>query len=121
MWIGLTIAIAIATVVLGWWTVPVVSAIWTLAMPRRGGVTLAAFSGATAWGVLLLIVRRDGPVGALDSILSAVLQMPPRAGIALTVLYAAVLAGSAALIAQSLRPPARRRRTTEVSSSSLSR
>ena len=28
----------IATVFIGWWAVPVVAALWTLLMPRRGAV-----------------------------------------------------------------------------------
>ncbi len=104
MWLGLALAIAAATVVAGWWMVPLVSLAWTLAMPRRGGVLVAALSGAAAWGLLLLLVRRNGPVGVLDGVLSGTLQLPAGGAIALTLVFAGLLAGSAALVAQSIRP-----------------
>jgi hypothetical protein len=117
-WIGLALVIAVTTALLGWWTVPVVSALWTLALPRRGGVIIAALSGAAAWGTLLLLLRRDGPVGEVDRVLSGTLQLPPGAAVGLTLAYAALLAGAAALVAQSLRPVTT---TSRVSSSSPSR
>jgi hypothetical protein len=103
-WIGLALVIAVATAVAGWWAVPIASAVWTLALPRRGGVMIAAFSGAAAWGMLLLLLRRDGPVGDVDRVLSGTLGLPPGAGVGLTLAYAALLAGAAALVAQSVRP-----------------
>jgi hypothetical protein len=115
---SLVAGIVAGTVLFGWWTVPVVSAALTLAMPRRGGVMIAAFGGALAWAFLLMLVRRNGPVGALDRVLSGTLQMPPGSGIALTIVYAALLAGAAALIAQSIRVPRSARETANASSRS---
>ena len=116
-WIGLALVIAATTVIAGWWTVPIVSALWTLSLPRRGGVMLAALSGATAWGMLLLLLRRNGPVGAVDRVLSGTLQLPPGAGVGLTLAYAALLAGAAALVAQSLREVKGRKKVTASSPS----
>lgn len=107
-WIGLALAIAVATAVAGWWAVPITSAVWTLALPRRGGVLIAAFSGAAAWGILLLLLRRDGPVGAVDRVLSGTLQLPPGGAIGLTLAFAGLLAGAAALVAQSIREPGKK-------------
>jgi hypothetical protein len=109
-WLGLALTIAVATAIAGWWTVPVVSAVWTLALPRRGGIMIAAFSGATAWGSLLLMPGRDGPIGAVDRVLAGTMQLPPGAGIGLTLAFAALLAGAAALVSQSIRPVEGRRR-----------
>lgn len=104
MWIAMTTTIAIATVFGAWWATPIVSAIWMFTLPRRGGTTIAAVSGASAWGLLLLIARRSGPIGALDTVLSGTLGLPPRSGLILTILYAALIAGAAALVAQAIRP-----------------
>lgn len=101
--IGMLIVQAAGTAFVGWWTVPVIAGIWTYLLPRRGEVILAALGGGVAWGILLLIVRRNGPVGDMDRVLSGTLQMPPGASIGLTVMYAALLAGAAALVAQALR------------------
>jgi hypothetical protein len=107
-WFGQAMVIAVATVVAGWWTVPIVGALWAFVLPRRGGILIAVFSGAAAWGLLLLILRVKGPVGAVDRVLAGTLQMPPGAGVGLTLVFAALLAGSAAMVAQSLRPPEKR-------------
>ena len=102
--VALALALALATVVVGWWTVPLVSGVWTLAAPRRAAVIYAAFAGAIAWGSLLTWTARVGPVGALDRLLAQVMNMPRGGVIGLTLLYAALLAGSAALLAQAFRP-----------------
>ena len=120
MWIGLALLLAVSTALAGWWAVPIVSAAFTLALPRRGGVMIAAFSGAAAWGLLLMLAGRDGPVGDVDRVLSGTLQLPPGGGMLLTVLFAAVLAGAAALVAQAIRVP-QRTRGPDVSSLSPSR
>lgn len=102
--VALILTIAIATVVVGWWTVPVIAGIWTLAAPRRAAVIYAAFAGAAAWGVTLLLIARVGPVGAVDGLLAQIMNVPPRTLIGLTLAYGALLAGSAALLAQAIRP-----------------
>jgi hypothetical protein len=102
--IALILTLAIATVVVGWWSVPVVAGLWTLAAPRRAAVIYASFAGAAAWGTMLLLIARVGPVTAVDSLLAQIMNVPPHALIEFTVLYGALLAGSAALLAQSIRP-----------------
>jgi len=54
------------------------------------------------------LIARVGPVAAVDSLLAQIMNVPPHALIELTVLYGALLAGSAALVAQSIRPPGSR-------------
>jgi hypothetical protein len=103
--LGLVLLIAAGTAFVGWWTVPIVAGVWTLAFPRRGAVLYAAFAGALAWGALLLQASRSGPIGQLDALLSGVMSLPPRFPLLLTLSYAALLAGAAALIAQAIRPP----------------
>jgi hypothetical protein len=102
--LALTAAIICGTVFVGWWTVPVVSGAWTLASPRRGNVLQAATAGAFAWGALLIIAYRGGPVGALDQILAQIMQVPRWSLLWLTVAFGSLLAGSSALLAQAIRP-----------------
>jgi len=102
--VALILTIAIATALVGWWSVPIVAGIWTLAAPRRAAVIYASFAGASAWGSMLLLIARGGPVGELNALLSQIMNVPGWGLIALTIAYGALLAGSAALIAQSIRP-----------------
>jgi hypothetical protein len=102
----LTAALALATVVAGWWAVPVVAGVWTFVAPRRGAVLYAAAAGAFAWGALLVWYGRSAPVGGVDALLTQLLSVPANSFTALTLVYAALLAGSAALVAQSFRAPA---------------
>jgi hypothetical protein len=75
--LALVFALSVATAVAGWWTVPLVSGLWTLAAPRRAAVIYAAFAGALAWASLLAWTARAGPVGALDRLLAQAIR-PPR-------------------------------------------
>ena len=103
--VALILTIAVATAIAGWWAVPLVSGMWTLAAPRRAAVIYAAFAGAAAWAALLIWAARAGPIGGVDALLTPIMNLPPRALIGLTLLYAALLAGAAALLAQAIRPP----------------
>ena len=105
--IALTLTLIVATVFVAWWTVPVVSFVWTLAAPRRAAVFYAAFSGAAAWGALLAWMSRSAPIGDVDALMSRIMDVPERSIVLLTLAYAGLLAGSAALVAQSIRPPQR--------------
>ncbi|HKS06696.1 MAG TPA: hypothetical protein VJR92_10320 [Gemmatimonadaceae bacterium] len=105
--IAFTLTLIITTVFVGWWTVPVVAFVWTLATPRRAAVIYAAFAGAMAWGALLSWMSRTAPIGAVDSLMAQIMDVPQRSIVMLTLAYAALLAGSAALVAQSIRPPVR--------------
>lgn len=108
----LALVAALATVFVGWWTVPLVAGIWTLAVPRRGSALSAALAAAAAWSALLAIAARSGPIGGVADLMGQVLSVPPPAVITLTVAYGALLAGSAALVAQAVRPPAENVRPT---------
>lgn len=111
--IALILTLAVATAIAGWWTVPVVAFVWTLASPRRAAVFYASFAGAVAWGSLLAWMARTAPVGAVDALMASIMDVPERAIIALTLAYAALLAGTAALVAQAIRPPNRRVRVLD--------
>lgn len=101
--LALTAVLAVATVLIGWSAVPVVAAVWVYSMPRRGAVIYAAVAGALAWGGLLLWYARSAPIGAADALVTEILGVPARSLIVLTLAYAALLSGSAALVAQWIR------------------
>jgi hypothetical protein len=103
--VALILTLIVATVFVAWWAVPVVAFAWTLATPRRAAVFYAAFAGATAWGALLSWMSRSAPIGQVDALMAQIMDVPERSIVLLTLTYAALLAGSAALVAQSIRPP----------------
>ncbi len=84
------------------------AAIWALAQrtARRPGVT-AGLSAAAAWGMLLLWLELTGSVGTLARLLGGILGTPGVVIIALTLIFPALLAGSAASLVAALRPEGR--------------
>ena len=104
VWLVLVEATALSTAALGWWTVPVVAAIWGLASSAARGVWWkAALAAAAAWGLLLIVTATQGPVGLLAAKLGGLFGLPALAMIMLTLLFPALLAGSAAELAAMLR------------------
>jgi hypothetical protein len=100
--LGLTICFAGATVAVGWWGVPIVgliAGVW--AVHRRaapaGFSVLAAASAMAAWAALLLWTATQGPVITLATTLGHVAGVPAAALVVLTLCFAGLLAGSAAL------------------------
>jgi hypothetical protein len=111
-WLVLTALCAVGTVLVAWWAVPIISAIWALALPRRGGVLTATAAGACAWGLLLAVAARNGRIDDVAELTGAILGTSALAVVALTVLYGALLAGSAALVARAIIPVTARRSHT---------
>lgn len=101
-WIGLILGFAAATLVLGWWGVPAVGAIWGLIRNRSGAWRAAAITAAVAWTVLLAAALVDA-LGIVVSQLDGALRLPALGGVILTVVFPAVLAGSAAELAFVIR------------------
>ena len=75
---------------------------------RRWLAVLIALGAAAAWAVLLLTDAAVGPLGAAASTLGAVIRIPAPALLAVTILYPALIAWSAAtatvVAAEYLRP-----------------
>lgn len=92
--------IAVATVWIGWWTVPLVGAGWGFARHGEPLVgTTAAVSASLAWVVLLGIMAAQGPVGLLARRVGGVFGIPGWAFLALALVFPALLAGAAAVAA----------------------
>jgi hypothetical protein len=108
----LAIAIALGTALAGWWSVPVLGALFGLASrdTERPG-TLGACAGALAWGGFLSVLALGGaPVGRFGASLGSSLGLPSFSLPALTVAFAAILAGLSAYLAARMGVPADSRR-----------
>ena len=95
----LAVAFAIGTWVLGWWAVPLLGAVWGVlrrGMSRFGSAFAAA---AIAWAVLLAMNAHGGALDRLTTVMGGIFSMPGSLMLAVTVLYAAILAGCAAQVA----------------------
>ncbi len=106
-WLAQSLLCTAATVLLGWWAVPIVAAGWSMLVPRVGNVLAATLAGAAAWTALLLVGSRSGRIGSVADLLGAIVGTSGVAMLVLTVLYGALLAGSAALLAHALIPQRR--------------
>ncbi|HEU4566115.1 MAG TPA: hypothetical protein VFS05_15750 [Gemmatimonadaceae bacterium] len=97
----LALALALATLVAGWWGVPVAAAAWgVMARGRAAAAREAALAAAIGWALLLAWQATRGPLGALASRLAGVFGVPTPALILITLLWGALLAWSAAAVAR---------------------
>lgn len=93
----LGVVIALGTVLLGWWAVPVAAAAFGALMRSEAWPgTSAAVAAALAWGGYLGIAALGGaPVGAYGIRLAGAMQLPGWAPMTTTLVFPALLAGLA--------------------------
>lgn len=107
----LAVVIALGTVLVDWWIVPIVGLAYGLVSRRsRAPATVAALAGAVAWGGYLAIIGFGGaPVAAFGGNLARSLEMPVWLPHVATMVFPALLAGSAAYLGARVgaRPPNR--------------
>jgi hypothetical protein len=96
-------AFAVATFALGWWTVPVVAAIYALVSANPKKARTAALCALGGWATLLLLDAVKGPVTAMASRLGGVMGVPSIVLLILTLVFPAALAWGAAAVIPSLR------------------
>ncbi len=100
----LAVLAAAGTVVLGWWSVAVVGLLYGLALGSRRGAGLEAGAGAAlGWAALLGWSAATGPMWVLASRVGGMFGLPGWAFVAVTVLFAALLAASAAVLGAAAR------------------
>jgi len=100
----LTEAFAVATYAAGWWAVPAFAMICGLAVePKARPVRFIALCAASGWASLLLLDTARGPMGELSRRFAGVMGLPPAVLIAVTLLFPALLAWSAATIGVAVR------------------
>lgn len=109
-WLALVLVLAVGTALVGWWAVPVVAALWGVSgWAREGAWWKASAAAALAWALLLAWTATQGPVLALAEKVGPIFSLPAIGFLFLPLFFAAVLAGSAAELASSLRGLADRR------------
>ena len=96
-------AFAVTTFGLGWWSVPVVAAIWAAASRSPKRAEIAALCATGGWASLLLLDIVKGPVATMATQLGSVMSLPPAALYLLTLLFPALLAWSAASLIPAFR------------------
>lgn len=107
----LTLAFAAASM-LGWWAIPATAALWGILRPiARRPALFAAAAAALAWTVWLLVdaISPRGDFSGLAVRLGGIFSLPAPVLIAVTVLFAALLAGIAAYVAGAIAPARKHR------------
>jgi hypothetical protein len=95
----LALAFVLGTALVGWWTVPLLAAIWgvlAFRVPRAG--VLAGLAAMIAWALLLAMDMRADAFAELSRALAGVVGLPRGSLFALTLVYPALLAWSAARV-----------------------
>ena len=100
----LAAAFAVATVALGWWAVPVLGAAWGIAAgTARRTMLTAGVCAALGWGALLALFAMGAPIADVASKVGAIMKVGGIGLIALTLIFPALLAASAAGVTSALR------------------
>ncbi|MEO8563268.1 MAG: hypothetical protein ABI601_14385 [bacterium] len=108
-----TLAIAAMTWVAGWWGVVLVALVVGAVQWRRRGIGwTTALAAIVAWGALLLADAAKGRFGALASAIGGVMRVPAAALVVVTLLFAALLAWSAAVVGSEATRALRRNEAT---------
>jgi hypothetical protein len=101
----LTVAFALATRALGWWSVPIVAGCWAYRDGGRRRTPWEAGLGAIfGWALIIVWTDTIAPLSELLRRVSALLDVPPILFLSATLLYGGILAWSAALLASMLLP-----------------
>lgn len=102
-WVLLAEAFAVATFGLGWWSVPIVAALYGAFSRDARRARTAALCAAAGWASLLLLDVARGQVGAMGNKLAALMSIPEPALYLVTLVFPALLAWSAATLVPDLR------------------
>lgn len=94
----LAVAFAVATFALGWWSVPIVAAVWGFFSTDAHRVLKTGLAAAVGWASLLLLDAARGPVALMAAQLGELMNLPAFALYVLTLLFPALLAWSAAAV-----------------------
>lgn len=101
----LALMIALGTAWYGWWTVPVVAFVYAMmdrAQWHRGWTAVAG--AILSWsGILIFAMSRSFLVWTNSERVAVMLQVQPAVLVAITLLFAALLAGPAAVLGAALR------------------
>ena len=96
-------AFAVTTFGIGWWSVPIVAALWGMFSTDEHRARNAALCAMGGWATLLVLDIVRGPVATMATQLGGVMGVPGFVLILLTLLFPALLAWSAATLVPVLR------------------
>jgi hypothetical protein len=89
------------TAVGSWWTIPLLAAAWMRVVRHDDATaTICALGAASGWALFLAWDAAHGPVGTVARRVGGVFLLPGWGFIGLTLLFAALLAATAALAAR---------------------
>lgn len=91
------------TFALGWWAVPLLAFAWAAFVHTRRPVLFATMCATSAWTAVLLLDAARGPVDVVAARFGGILGFPSVALIAVTIIYAALLAWSASFVGAAMR------------------
>jgi hypothetical protein len=98
------VATAVATILLGWWSVAVIGVVAGLVTPAGRRAALEAGAGAAVgWGGILGASAVSGPIWAVAQRVGPVFRVPAFGFVAIAIVFPALLAGTAALLTDELR------------------
>ncbi len=108
----LLLAFCLATILAGWWCLPVLGLIWGgISEKVERPVATAAAGAAGGWALLLIWDAFRGPVLELASTVGEVLSLPGPMVLGLSLLFPAAVAGSCTLLAYEIKVLARNHRS----------
>ena len=91
---------AATTVAGGWWTIPLLAAVWMRVLRRDDATaSICGLGAASGWALLLAWDAAHGPVGTVARRVGGVFLLPSWGFVGLTLLFAALLAMTAAAAA----------------------
>lgn len=97
---GFALCTAAVTALGGWWAIPLLTAVWVRGLPPdTARATLCAVGAASGWALLLAWDAAHGPVGTVARRVGGVFLLPGWGFVGLTLLFAALLAATAAVAA----------------------
>jgi len=100
----LALAVALGTFMFGWWTVPLIGAVWGLVARERERPQLTAASAAAlGWALLMLWTSTRGPVGEVARRAAGVMGTGRPWFFLMTVAFPMIVAWAAAAITGAVR------------------
>jgi hypothetical protein len=104
----IALAVVALTWLVGWWGVVIAGVVAGAMLWRRRGVSwLVALAAIVGWSTLIVVDSARGRFAALASSLGGVMGVPAPLLIAVTLLFAALLAWSAAVLGSEIARTAR--------------
>lgn len=96
----LTVVFAAGTWFLGWWSVPLIAAVYSLTRPADSGpVRDATIGAALSWAGMLAWHATNPAFGRLSTAIGGIFPVPAVVVMFIAVLFAAALAAAAARVA----------------------